>query len=92
LTIQETAGLGGSITSITDTSFNPQIAFTAADVMRMSGTNRVAARGTLAFPLSIIYGLVNNPAASRQHVFMWVVQFTDDRGNQVTSNAQWTAN
>src|SRR5215831_18642938 len=42
LTIQETAGLGGSITSITDTSFNPQIAFTAADVVRMSGTNRVA--------------------------------------------------
>ena len=92
LTIQETAGVGGSITSITDTSFNPPIMFTSADVTQRSGTNRMVARGVLAFPLNVFYGLVNNPTASRQHVFAWVVQFTDDRGNQVTANAQWIAN
>jgi hypothetical protein len=31
----------------------------------------VAARGTLAVPLNILYGLVDNPNANRQHTFQW---------------------
>jgi hypothetical protein len=95
MTIQETAGVGVNIASITETSFNPpfrSMALTSADVTRRSGTNRVAACGMLVVPVDLLYGLVDNPGASRQHVFVFVVQFTDDRGNQRTGNAQWVAN
>src|SRR5262249_8215767 len=93
MTVQETAGVAGVVNSIIDTSFNPPIMFSASDItQRSGGTNRVAARGTLAISVNLLYGLVDNPTANRQHTFLWGVQFLDDRGNQVTANAQWVAN
>jgi hypothetical protein len=92
ITIQETTGLAGTINSITDTSFNPPLVFSSDIITQRSGTSRVPARGMLIFPLDIIYGLVGNPNATRQHVFAFTVQFTDDSGNQLTGVAQWSAN
>jgi hypothetical protein len=92
LTIQETAGIGGSVNSITVTAFNPQIVYTSDTIIQRSGTNRVAARGMLIFPVNIIYGLVDNPSASRQLVMPFVVDFADDRGNHLTGIAQWSVN
>jgi hypothetical protein len=92
MTIQETSGVGGSIMSITETSFNPNFVISSADITQRSGTNHVPARGTLVVPLTILYGLVDNPNASRQHTFNFSIQFTDDKGNQITGNAQWVAN
>ena len=92
MTIQETSGVGGSITSITETSFNPNFVINSADITQRSGTNHVPARGTLVVPLNILYGIVDNPSASRQHTFTFSIQFTDDKGNQITGNAQWVAN
>ena len=65
MTIQETAGLGGNINSITVTNFNPPIVYTSDVIAQRSGTNRVAAKGSLLVPVTVIYGLVDNPAASR---------------------------
>jgi hypothetical protein len=91
LTIQETAGIGGLVDSITVTAFNPQFVYTSADIVQRSGTNRVAAHGVLVFPLTSVYGLVDNPNAARQVVLPFVVRFIDDRGNTVTGIAQWNA-
>src|SRR5215471_11192578 len=89
LTIQENAGVGGTINSITVTAFNPQIIYTSDVIAQRSGTTRIAAKGALLFPVTIIYGLVDNPAASRSIVMPFLVLFTDDRGNQISSIAQW---
>ena len=92
LTVQETAGIAGSVTSITVTAFNPQFVYTSDFIVRASGTNRVAAHGTLAIPLSYLYGLVDNPLASRSVMLPYVVAFSDDRGNQLMAVATWTVN
>jgi hypothetical protein len=92
LTIRETAGIGGNVNSITVTAFNPEAVYTSDVIVRMAGTNRVAAHGMLVVPISFGYGLVDNANASRQVVLPYVVQLTDDRGNQVTGIAQWNVN
>ena len=92
VTIQETAGLGGNVASITVTNFNPAIVYTSDVIAQRSGTSHVAAKGSLVVPVTVIYGLVDNPAASRAIVMSFVVLFTDERGNQESASAQWTTN
>jgi hypothetical protein len=93
LTIQETAGIGGNVDSITTTLCSPSCVLASADIVQRSGTSRLAARGTLAVPLSFVYGLTTTPNPSRSVVIPLTVQVTDDRGNKVTSAVvQWTAN
>jgi len=92
VTVQETAGLGGNINSITVTNFNPPIVYTSDVIAQRSGTNRVAARGSLIVPVTVIYGLVDNPAASRAIVMSFTVSFLDEKGNQESTSTQWTTN
>jgi Flp pilus assembly protein TadG len=88
LTIQETAGVGGNVDSIVSGG----ISLTSADVTQRSGTSRVAASGSLVFPLNFVFGAADNPNASRSTVFPITVTFTDDRGNHLTGVSQWVAN
>jgi hypothetical protein len=92
LTVQETAGIGGTITAITLTAFNPQFVYTADYIVRVAGTNRLAGHGRLAIPITGDYGLVDNQNASRSVLLPYVVAFTDDHGNQLTAVATWTVN
>ena len=89
LTVQETAGVSGNIDSITVTGF---ATFGADDVIMRSGTNHVAAKGSLSFPLNLIYGRTDDPNATRSRVVPITVAFGDDRGNRLTPVVQWTAN
>ncbi len=86
LTIQETAGVAGNVDSIASGT----LVYTAADVVQRSGTNHVAARGSLTFPLNFVYGSAANANATRAMVFPLVVSFTDDNGNHLTAVTQWT--
>src|SRR5262249_31903462 len=88
LTIQETAGVSGNVDSIVSGS----LTYTPVDVTQRSGTNHVAARGSLVFPLAFVYGAADNPNASPSTVFPFTVAFTDDRGNHLTAVTQWAAN
>ena len=88
LTIQETAGVAGTIDSIVSGSLN----YVAADVAQRSGTSHVAASGSLVFPLNFVFGAADNPNANRSVVFPVTVSFTDDRGNHLTGVTQWVAN
>jgi hypothetical protein len=88
LTIQETAGVAGNVDSIVSGSIN----FVSADVAQRSGTSRVAASGSLVFPLDFVFGAVDNANANRSVVFPVTVNFTDDRGNHLTGVTQWVAN
>ena len=92
LLIEETAGVGGTVSSITVTAFNPQIVYTADYIVRNAGTNRVAARGMLLIPITGLYGLVDNASASKSVLLPFVVAFTDDRGNALTALTTWTVN
>jgi hypothetical protein len=92
LTIQETAGVGGNVDSITVTNITPQLVFSSDVIAQRSGTNHVAARGTLLFPLNLFHGPVDTPNAPRQSVIPLGIQFTDDRGNHLTASAQWSVN
>ena len=88
LTVQETAGLASNIDSIT----SGILSYTSAEITQRSGTSRVAAKGTLIFPLGNLYGLATMPNASRSVVFPITVELTDDRGNHLSSVTQWAAN
>ena len=92
VSIQETAGLGGNVNTITVTNFNPQIVYTSDVIAQRSGTNHIMARGILNVPVTVIYGLVGNVNATRSIVMSFLVSFTDDRGNQESTVAQWTTN
>jgi len=92
VTIQETAGLGGNINSITVANFSPPIVYTSDVIAQRSGTNRVSGKGTLIVPVTVIYGLVDNPVANRAIVMSFVVSFTDEKGNQESTSTQWTTN
>jgi len=83
LTIQETAGIGGIVNSISRTVPPTLVVYSTSDIIRVSGTNRVPAHGTLTLPLMVFTAPVGTNAP-RQFVFTYVVQFTDDRGNQLT--------
>src|SRR3989442_6774041 len=71
LTIQETAGVGGNIDSV---NVQPTDSFNAG----YQSVGRIAANGTLQFPLSSAYG-VDSPNGSESILIAVVV--TDDRGN-----------
>lgn len=89
LTIHETAGIGGNVNSITAMHRIP-VALSADEIVQRSGTNHVAAHGMLSVPLFVFTAPVNFPNAPRQAVFSYEVQFTDDRGTQLTATAQWS--
>ncbi|HEY1303218.1 MAG TPA: hypothetical protein VGF24_06695 [Vicinamibacterales bacterium] len=92
VTIQETAGLGGNVNTITVTNFNPPIVYTSDVIAQRSGTSRVGAKGILNVPVTVIYGIVGNVNASRSIVMDFIVSFTDDHGNQMSAATQWTTN
>jgi hypothetical protein len=92
LTIQETAGIGGNVDSITVTVVRDTINYGSDVIVQRSGTNHVAARGMLTLPLNIFHGPLDISNATRQVVMPFVVQFTDDRGNKLTSITQWSVN
>jgi len=81
LTIQETAGVGGTIDSV---NVQPANSFNTI----YTSVGRIAANGTLQFPLSSAYG-VDSPNGSESILIAVVV--TDDRGNHFSSNTQWNA-
>jgi|SRR5262245_7382570 len=92
VTIQETAGQGGNVNSITVTNFNPPIVYTSDVIAQRSGTSHVGAKGILSVPVTVIYGIVGNVNASRSIVMDFLVSLTDDRGNQVSAATQWMTN
>ena len=92
LMIQEGAGIGGTVDSITVTIVSSTIVYASDVIVQRSGTTLVPARGLLIFPLNIFHVPLDTPNASRQVVMPFVVQMTDDRGNHVTAVAQWRVN
>jgi hypothetical protein len=56
----------------------------ANEIIQRSGTNHVAARGTLTFPLAWDYALVGAANPNRTIVIPLTVNFTDDRGNHLS--------
>ena len=84
--VQELAGVGGNITNLTLTltsGTGPQtpLSYGQDIITTRAGTARVNAFGTLSFPVSIVDTTV-------PLVVNIQVQFTDDKGNQVTATAQ----
>jgi len=92
LTIQESAGIGGNVDTISTNWCTPACVYSSADVTQRSGTSRILPHGMLVFPLSFVYGLTTNSNASRSEVIPLNVQITDDRGNKLTPIVQWTTN
>jgi len=85
ITLQESAGIGGNINAITITPSSgtgtlPPLTYGSDVVIQRSGTNHVGARGSLSFPMTLVYFTT---AGSANLVINISVQFTDDRGNQL---------
>jgi hypothetical protein len=57
----------------------------ADEIVKAVGTNHVAARGTLAFPLTQIYF---NGIGTRSITIIAVAQLTDERGNRMNVTSQ----
>src|SRR5262245_599789 len=61
LTIQETAGVSGNVDGIqlfTNPTHNPN------EIIQRSGTNHIAAKGSLTYPVDVVYGLGANASRS----------------------------
>jgi hypothetical protein len=92
--MQETAGIGATINSVTLTgsvgnvSFNPLV-FSSSDISQHAGTSHVSGHATLSFPVNIVY---NTPTGTSGLTISVSLQATDDRNNQVTASAQATVN
>jgi hypothetical protein len=91
LAVQELAGVGGNINSITVTPSTgggalPPLTYGSDVVIQRAGTNHLGARGTLSFPMTLVYSTGSGGAANL--VVNIVVQFTDDRNNQLTATGQ----
>jgi hypothetical protein len=91
IAVQESAGVGGNINSITVTPSTgggalPPLTYGSDVVTQRSGTNHIGARGTLSFPMSMVYNTGSGGGANL--VINIVVQFTDDRNNQLTVTGQ----
>lgn len=90
ITLQEAAGIGARINSITLTgstgtvTFEP-VVFGSAEIAREAGTNRISPSGSLAVPLSIVY---STPAGTPNLTLNISAQFTDDQNNEVTATGQ----
>jgi hypothetical protein len=89
LTIQETAGVGGGVTSIAmtlkDNSTGAVIAsgqFDSTGVAALAGSSRLAASGSLvARNVGVHYAASN---AGKTATLTYTVNVTDDRGNQIS--------
>jgi hypothetical protein len=92
--MQETAGIGATINSVTLTgsvgnvSFNPLV-FSSSDISQHAGTSHVSGHATLSFPVTIVY---NTPTGTSGLSLNVSLQATDDRNNQVTASGQATVN
>jgi hypothetical protein len=91
LTILESAGVAGNVDFIDVTPVTvdgvalPTLGYGADVVTARSGTNHVAAFGSLTFGLTILY---STGSANPNLTLTIVVQFTDDLGNQITETVQ----
>jgi hypothetical protein len=87
LTIQETAGIGGDITSIAmvlTTAGGQTIAqgaFDAAAVASLAGTAHIAANGSLSVTCGVHYAASSAGAAA---TLTYTVRFKDEHGNQLS--------
>jgi hypothetical protein len=91
ISAQESAGIGANINSITVTPAAgagtlPPLTYGSDVVIQRSGSNHVAARGALSFPMSMVYS--TGSAGTANLVITVSVQFTDDRGNQIVATGQ----
>jgi hypothetical protein len=90
ITLQESAGIGARINSITLTgstgsvTFDPLV-FGSTEIAREAGSNHVSARGSLAVPLNIVY---TTPAGTPNLTISISADVTDDQNNQVTATGQ----
>lgn len=89
LTIRETAGVGGAVSSIAmslrDAGTNAVIAageFDGAAVVALAGSSRVSAAGTLVVPSVGVH--YPRDQAGRSATLTYTVRVTDDRGNTVS--------
>jgi hypothetical protein len=93
LTIQEIAGIGGNIDTISvggTGATSSAVNYEASGIVRLVGTNRVGGKASFVFPLSWSTGLLQ-PNANRPFTLSIYVAVTDDRGNHVSATTQWTA-
>lgn len=93
--LRESAGLGGNVNYVNVGFVNSfgfetpgVLNYGADEVIRRAGTNRLNARGELRIPLSMIHRA--DGFGGRTIQLKSLVNFTDDRGNNVTLGA--TAN
>jgi hypothetical protein len=90
VTMQETAGIGATISAITltgtagGTTFEPLV-FSAAEIVQLIGSNRISGLGSLSVPLNIVY---STPSGTANLAVSINVQLTDERNNQVTAAGQ----
>ena len=86
LTITETGGLGGNIDGIIFTVLGVRVLhFGAGEIGAMSGTNRVSANGSLSVDTSFRYTLMPPGNGCVHSMPLTVtVEFTDDRGNNLS--------
>jgi hypothetical protein len=90
LTLQESAGIGANITTITLTgtaggvTFQPLV-FSSTDITQVAGSAHISGRGSLAVPLTIVY---NTPSGTANLLVNINVQFTDDGSKQVNATSQ----
>ena len=94
ISLQESAGIGAKVNSISLTGSTGFVTFDAvvvgsSEIIQEVGTNHVAPRGTLAVPLNIVY---NTPGGTPNLSINISVQFTDDQNNQVTATGQVNVN
>jgi len=90
VTLNEINGLGGEVSFISSTVFDPESGLQAAvnyfdssDLSVFVGTNRVEPGGTLSVPLTVNYVLTD----LRKEADMTVaVQFRDDRGSIINTS------
>jgi hypothetical protein len=93
--VRETAGLGGHVNFV-DVSFVNSFGFEtpgalnygAREIVERAGTNRLAARGELRIPLSMVYRA--DGFGGRSITLKNAVNFTDDRGNTMNLGATAT--
>lgn len=91
VTVQESARISGNLDFINvapvadDGTELPVLGYGADVITQRSGSNHVGPSGILSFPLSFLY----STGTSGAHLVLTVsIQFTDDKGNRLTSSLQ----
>jgi serine/threonine protein kinase len=87
--VREMAGVSGTIDSIALTSGVPT-SWDSDLIAQGSGTNQLGPKGSLYFPVILLYGQIRDPNAFHQFVTPVVIRFTDDLGHRLTTQAVWT--